>query len=523
MSGLAERWKRLVRLCTKDIWHPDHLKDNSLRGRFYAFLRVVSITLSGIEDNKAFSRAAALSFSSLLGLGPLVAIAVLVAGFVLDQNDPHLAANSLNRLIKFVAPQIAQYEQISRDATPPATKSDVVTATRLNTPPPPAGMETAVAATPEGEVAVNPELVELIDGFVAGSRNGAAGALGAITLIIIVLQLFTSIENAFNEIWGVHRGRSWLMRIVFYWTILTLGAVLFFAAVTGLSAGAFLTAFAENIPLGRELLHVLQLAIPSLSIFMLIVVLTLFYRHIPNTHVYWRAAFIGAVIVALLLVLNNFLAFLYFRRVILSKSLYGSLGILPILMFGLYVFWLFVLLGGQVSYAVQNARHHNSQVVWNSLAESMRERLSLVVLLTICRRFHECLPPCTATQLGQMLNVPTQLLNECINRLSRMDLVTPIPPQPGDASSDFRYQPARPLNRITLADFKTLDDDFGEDPTGPVLANIDPILERYNTETATLTEGEFFRKDIEALLRDFPIDASRPPFAFGLSRRAART
>lgn len=520
MSGRSERWQRLVRLFTTDIWHPDCLRDNSLRGRWYAFLRVISITFTGIEDNKAFSRAAALSFSSLLGLGPLVAIAVLVAGFVLDQNDPHLAANSLNRLIKFVAPQVAQYEQISRQ-TAPAAKSDVVTAARLNTPPPPAGLEAASAGAPEGTVEVNPELVELIDGFVAGSRNGAAGALGAITLIIIVLQLFTSIENAFNEIWGVHRGRSWLMRIVFYWTILTLGAVLFFAAVTGLSAGAFLTAFAENLPLGRELLHVLQLAIPSLSIVMLVLVLTLFYRYIPNTHVYWRAAFIGALVVALLLVLNNFLAFLYFRRVILSKSLYGSLGILPILMFGLYVFWLFVLLGGQVSYAVQNARYHNSQIVWNSLAESMRERLSLVVLLTICRRFHACLPPCTATQLGQMLNVPTQLLNECINRLSRMDLVTPIPPQPGAPSSDYRFQPARPLNRITLGEFKTLDDDFGEDPTGPVLANIDPILARYNDETGALTQSEFFKQDVETLLRDYPIDASRPPFAFGLSRRNA--
>jgi len=517
MSGLAERWHKLVQLCTKGIWHPDHLKDNTLRGRIYALLRVISITLRGIEDNKAFSRAAALSFSSLLGLGPLVAIAVLVAGFVVDQNDPHLAANSLNRLIKFVAPQIAQYEKISRNAAPgPAARSDVVTAATLKTPPPPAGLS---AAAKSDDVEVNPELVELIDGFVAGSRNGAAGAVGALTLIVIVLQLFTSIENAFNEIWGVHRGRSWVMRIVFYWTILTLGAVLFFAAVTGLSAGAFFNAFAENIPLGRELVYLLQLLIPSLSIVMLVAVLTLFYRHIPNTHVYWRAAFTGAVVVALLLVLNNFVAFLYFRRVILSKSLYGSLGILPILMFGLYVFWLFVLLGGQVSYAVQNARYRNSQVVWNSLAESMRERLSLIVLLTICRRFHECLPPCTATQLGSMLNVPTQLLNECINRLSRMELVTPIPPQPGEASSDYRYQPARPLNRITLSDFKNLDDDFGEDPTGPVLSNIDPILARYNEAAGALTHSEFFQKNIETLLQEFPIDASRPPFAFGLSRR----
>jgi len=227
------------------------------------------------------------------------------------------------------------------------------------------------------------------------------------------------------------------------------------------------------------------------------------------------------VIVAVLLMLNNYLAFLYFRRVILARSLYGSLGILPILMVGLYIFWLFVLLGGQVSYAVQNVRFRNSQVVWQSLAESTRERLSLIVLLTVCRRFHECLPPCTSSQLGDMLKVPTQLLNECITRLHRMNLITPIPPQAGDIAADFRYQPARPLNRITLSDFKRLDDDLGEDPTGPVISVLDPIVTRYNTEAENFTQGEFFQKDIETLFRDFPIDESRPPFAFGLSRRKA--
>lgn len=526
MARLNERWRKLVHLYNSEIWQAAYLKDTSLRGRLYAVLRVISITLTGLDDNKAFSRAAALSFSSLLGLGPLVAIAVLVAGFVVNQNDPHLAANSLNKLIKFVAPQIAQYEKISpangAKGAPAVPRSDVITAATLNTPPPPAGLQASGATTDaDGNVAVDPELVELIDGFVSGSRNGAAGALGALTLIIIVLQLFTSIENAFNEIWGVRRGRSWVMRIVFYWTILTLGAVLFFAAVTGLSAGAFFNTFAEKIPLGVELVHLLQLLIPSLSIVMLIAVLTLFYRYIPNTHVFWRAALIGAVVVAVLLVLNNFLAFLYFRRVILSKSLYGSLGILPILMFGLYIFWFFVLLGGQVSYAVQNVRFRNSQVVWNSLAESMRERLSLIVLLTICRRFHECMPPCTASQLGNMLKVPTQLLNECINRLGQMNLVTPIPPQPGEPAADFRYQPARPLNRITLSDFKTLDDDFGEDPTGPALQDIDPIVARYNTETEALTRGAFFQRNVEDLFAEFPIVESRPPFSFGLTRRKA--
>ncbi|HEY0966333.1 MAG TPA: YihY/virulence factor BrkB family protein [Opitutaceae bacterium] len=512
MAGLSQRWNWIVGIFQKEIWKPIYLGEKSARGRFYACLRIISITVTGLEETKAASRAAALSFSTLFGLGPLVAIAMLVAGFVLDKDDPNLAVNTLNSLIKFIAPQLDQYEQMKSNGAKAASapRSDILTAATLGTEP------------TEAPVEVKPELVELINGFVTSSRSGAVGVIGGLTLILIVLQLFTSIETAFNEIWGVRRGRSWLLRIVFYWTVLTLGAVLFFAAVTGLSAGAFMNAFAEKIPLGREIVELLRLLLPAGSLLILVVVLTLFYRCIPNTRVLWRAAFVGAVIVALLLVLNNFLAFLYVRRVVLNNSLYGSLGILPIMMFGLYIFWFFVLLGGTVSYAVQNVHFRNSQAAWNSLAESMRERLSLVVLLTVCRRFHDCMPPCTVSQLGDMLKVPTQILNECLNRLVHMHLVTPIPPSAGEDATDLRFQPARPLNRITLSDFKSLDDDLGEDPTGPVLANLDPIVSRYNKATESLTRGEFFQKTIEQLFTENPIDVSRPPFAFG-DRRPGTT
>ncbi|MCC5021377.1 MAG: YihY/virulence factor BrkB family protein [Candidatus Synoicihabitans palmerolidicus] len=229
---------------------------------------MLSITVSGLVENRAVSRVAALSFSSLIGLGPLVALTMMVAGFMLDEQNPDLAVDSLNRLIKFVAPQLSEYER----ATAEEAIGDYMDASAP-------GDETAIE--------VRPELVEFINSFVSNSRNGAVGAVGALTLIIIVLQLFTSIETAFNEIWGVRRGRSWLMRIVFYRTVLSLGAVLFFAALTGLSASAFINAFAETMPFfGEQLAAILQLFLPLGSFILLVGILTVFYRTIPNIHVY---------------------------------------------------------------------------------------------------------------------------------------------------------------------------------------------------------------------------------------------
>ncbi|HEY9247972.1 MAG TPA: YihY/virulence factor BrkB family protein [Rariglobus sp.] len=484
-------WQKLRAIYRSEIWQPRFLGDKSLRGRLYAVSRVVSITLTGIVETKSASRAAALSFSSLLGLGPLVAIAMLVAGFMLDKQNPDLAAETLSEIIEKIAPQIKQLDTAGDlPDSPGATDASIVSAATRAADAPSAG---------------NPELVQMIDGFINGPRNGTFGTLGAITLIIIVLQLFTSVETSFNEIWGVRRGRSWILRIVFYWTVLTLGAVLFFAAVTGLSAGAWFNAFETRVPYGSEVVATLRFFLPAGSLVILVAMLTIFYRTIPNTHVWWRAALIGALVVAALIVLNNFLAFLYLKRVVLQRSLYGSLGLLPILMFGLYVFWFFVLLGGQVSYAVQNVNFRNSQAAWGSLAESMRERLCLIVLLMVGRRFQACLPPCTALQLSARLKVPTQILNECLNRLVQMNLVTPIPPAEDSDSTDYRYQPSRPLDRISLGEFKRLDDDFGGDPHGPLLTDLDPLVSRYNDTIENLGRTDFFQKNLAELFQEYPV------------------
>lgn len=497
MASLAERRSKIAHFFRKEIWHTVHLKDRSPRGWLYAALRVMSITWTVFHETKAASRAAALSFSSLLGLGPLIAIAVLVGSFVLGQNhDPNLVANKVSDLLKIVAPQISQLEKIDNQQADAARAH-------------------AAPGADQQKVAANPQLVDLVNNIIAGAHSSSGGAVGAFSLILIVLLLFKTIEDAFNDIWGVRLGRSLLMRVVFYWTILTLGALLFFAAVTVLGAGAFINVFMQKLPGGHELLRMLSWVLPASSFPLVVAVLTFFYRVIPNTRVRWRVAFCGGLLVAGLLLLNNYIAFLYVRRVYLEQSLYGKLGILPVLMIGLYIFWFYVLIGGAFTYALQNVQFRNSLAAWKGLTEAMRERLSLVVFLTICRRFHACLPPVSASQLSTFVKVPAQLLNECLNRLADMKLITALRPAPGAPVTDPLYLPTRPLSHITLHDFKRLEDHIGDDPIGPALERIDPILQHYNAGLDRVIEQEFFQKSLEQLFAEYEFDESRPPFAMG--------
>ena len=137
ITRLVSIGTKLRRLYRQQIWETAHLKDKTPRGMLYAVLRVISITSTVFHETKAVSRAASLSFSSLLGLGPLIAIAVLVAGFMLDKNDPNITANTVNRLITFIAPQLRQLtkaEEIEKSAAP-AKKMTLPSRARRPCPP----------------------------------------------------------------------------------------------------------------------------------------------------------------------------------------------------------------------------------------------------------------------------------------------------------------------------------------------------------------------------------------------------
>lgn len=80
-----------------------------------------------------------------------------------------------------------------------------------------------------------------------------------------------------------------------------------------------------------------------------------------------------------------------------------------------------------------------------------------------------------------------------------------MPAEKTDREHDLRYQPARPLNRTTLADFKRMDDDHGGDPTGPTLTDIDPIVLAYDRELTAAQDQQFFHTTLDDLIEAHPM------------------
>lgn len=453
-----------------ELWIVEKEHRSRLCEHGFRFLRVLVLAWQGQKRNQLPIQSAALTFYSMIGIGPLVAFSIMVSGFLIDkdmnENSTGVAdsviVESITKAIAFAAPQVALSE---------ATESA------------------------ESKTEIAPEVLELIGNFSNRAKSGTVGAVGSLILLAIGIQVLTSIEKSFNTVWGVTKGRKLPERIVTYWTFISLGAVLGTAALSLITANAILGAM-ETLPFGETLAALFQFSLPLLAFLIFTLTLAIFYRFIPNTSVRWKPALVGAALVTAGLNLYQMLSFLYVQRVVDTKSLYGSVGIIIVLMLGLYVFWLLILYGGQITYAIQNADHLTNENAWQRTSPRGREAISLAILVLVGRQFQNGKAPPSSTELQQQLRVPFHILNSSISHLCDLGYLSPIHRNDGNRLHERSYQPGKPLDAMTLGGFKIACDLHGNNEGLDWIARDFPAVNDYLNETKNWSQNPEFQRSI---------------------------
>ncbi len=522
--------RRLRRLLQEEIWRHAMVDDPSLRGRLYSLLRVLSITEHGIMTKKMFSQAAALSYASLMSLGPIITLAIMISSFVFKDNsvpaanvkDPAAIAAAqkaseartielLNTIVTYIAPttsDLSKAEEKANDPNPTAI-NDQVPDTSNN--PAATADDTNPDQTDKPNLNVNKQLVQLLTTFVDSAHNHSVGVFGVFVLVFICIQMMISIEKNFNNIWGVRRGRDLLRRIVLYWTVFSLGVLAAFTTGTVLVA-AMLSSTKVKLPWGLEVLRTFTGLSHLLGFIFLALLLTVFYRFIPNTLVRWRPAMVGGVVVAVCLLLNNDFSFLYIATVLNKQNLYGSVGIIPILMFGLYVFWTMVLFGGVLTYAVQNANNITADRLWNQVSPRTRRLINLAAFLQIARAFLRGKAGLTSAEIAQALRIPEALVNEGLGRLCDLHIVSVVEVSAAEGEFEARYQPGKPLHKLTLGKFHLALDRLGNAEGDGLLEATDPLLPEYVEAMGRFESGPLLQQTFAELLKDEKSGYTNIPF-----------
>ena len=190
------------------------------------------------------------------------------------------------------------------------------------------------------------ELENYVDTFV--SNTSQLTVLGVVWLAVTAIMLLSTIESAFNAIWRVEKSRPFGMRLLAYWTTLTLGPLLMGA---GLSFSTAIFAANNFQTLGMDLSFVRETGLRLLPFFFATAGFTILYLALPNRRVGLRYALLGAGVAAVMFELLKSGFGFYLAHAGTFESVYGSLAALPVFLIWMYLVWAVVLFGAIVAAA----------------------------------------------------------------------------------------------------------------------------------------------------------------------------
>ncbi len=258
-----------------------------------AFIRFFALVFRRFAEDRCIRIASSLSYTTLLSLVPLVAVAltVLTAFPAFDRVATHVGDFIVNNFI-------------------PAS----------------------------GAV-----IQDKVMGFEKAVRG--LSAIGTGVLFLTALMTMKTIDQALNDIWRIKSQRKGVSAFMVYWTILTLGPLFVGGSLILTSYLTSLTIFGVDTGLGVKIVRL----IPFMST---MVGFALLYIAVPNQKVPVRSAIIGGVVAAILFELAKKAFAGYVTHFPSYNVVYGAMATIPLFLMWVYISWLIILLGAEITYCL---------------------------------------------------------------------------------------------------------------------------------------------------------------------------
>ena len=200
-----------------------------------------------------------------------------------------------------------------------------------------------------------PEAANVIVGFVNSYlvhiQGGVFLGIGLIFMLYTVLMLMNNVEETFNQIWQVSNTRPIIRSLTNYLAMFLLFPIIIIVS-TGLSIFmATLADKAENfVLLGTAVGKLLDLS-PFILLSILFVIL---YVYMPNTKVKLSCAIVPGILAGIAMQILQ-LVYIYAQLWVTSyNAIYGSFAALPLFMLWVQFSWTICLFGAQLTYTNQN-------------------------------------------------------------------------------------------------------------------------------------------------------------------------
>jgi membrane protein len=399
------------------------------------FFRIIIHWIRLVAINRCGTQAAALAYHTIFGIVPLAIVILMVF-----QMFP--ASRTMGDKVRQLI-----YEQ--SNLTKITYPSDT-----------PGGKEISLAA----------KIDEITGSYISNLNTGAITFIGGLLTIWAAISLLTTIEKAFNSIWGVQKSRDILHRTINYWALLTLGPLLIGVGVY-LSAKSMQYAFPPTqqesdvrSPISSsdpnssqyafsqtQLQSVFKYIKPVFSFALSMILMFFLYMFIPNAKVKPRSALLGAVFAAIFWTAAKFGFGIYVTKAS-YQSVYGIMGLIPLAVLWIYIIWWVVLMGLQLTYATQ---HVHSLEKAEKMARLRAKQASFVATdQTVIQIMREILiafedknrKPITPSEISDATALSEDFVERILDNLTRAGLLCRT------TEPIVGYVPSTDGGNITLAD-----------------------------------------------------------------------
>ena len=187
-------------------------------------------------------------------------------------------------------------------------------------------------------------------------RAGQLTAIGIAGLALTSVLLMTTIDDSLNRIFRVRRRRSFGLRLLTYWAVITLGPLLIGASLSitsylvGVSAGWLEVERTAQYPLG-----ILPFLLTCGAFAMLYIV-------VPHRQVQWRHGLAGAAFAGVLFELAKRGFAFYIGQFPTYALIYGTFATILVFLIWIYVSWMVVLIGATATALLPGWRNIGAEV-----------------------------------------------------------------------------------------------------------------------------------------------------------------
>jgi membrane protein len=196
---------------------------------------------------------------------------------------------------------------------------------------------------------------EVVAGMIKAASSGGGGLIatiiGLVTLLLGAMGLFSNIRKALNIIWEVPEPKgggvgSAVMRNIGLFLMLVLVGVMLIAAVASSSILAAAEDFVGGFLPGAPIIW--QILAQVVSFGLLVLLFAMVYKILPETQIDWKDVWVGAAVTAALFVLGQ-IAISFYLGFANVGSPYGAAGSLVVLIVWIFYSGLIFFFGASIT------------------------------------------------------------------------------------------------------------------------------------------------------------------------------